>query len=305
MLAGEIYEALKAGVVTAGIAADGTDLRKLHRQLNVPVDVASRIFKKMQQRVLAEDVRLPSPSTAPSQRLMINPVDGAEMIWIPEGEFLMGDDDQHDNPRRTVKLAGYWMYKNVVTVGMYKLFSLQTGSKMPRAPYLNHLTMSDHRWRGDDHPIVNVSWNEAQAYCRWAGVSLPSEAQWEKAARGTDGRRFPWGDTFDASELCCSCDMMRRGTTAVGKYNISPYGCTDMAGNVSEWCVDYYHESYWKCDAYIDLKGPTSGDERVCRGGSWSDSEEVYFRASFRVRYSPDFGDCRFGFRGAAAPQII
>ena len=110
----------------------------------------------------------------------------------------MGDDDIPNNPRRDVPLSGYWMYKNVVTVEQYKTFCTATKVAMPEEPYFNKA------WANGDHPVVNVNWNDANAYCKWAGVSLPTEAQWEKAARGTDGRLFPWGNDFEPDRVWSS-----------------------------------------------------------------------------------------------------
>ncbi len=226
----------------------------------------------------------------------INPIDGAEMIWVPPGPFLMGDDDQDDNPRREVILSGYWMYKNVVTVEQYKTFCTATKIAMPPPPKFNK------DWANGDHPIVNVNWNDANAYCKWAGVSLPTEAQWEKATRGTDGRKYPWGDDWDATKLWCSKGKKRTGTTSVGAFGISPYGCTDMAGNVWQWCSDRYDKDYMKSAPGNDPVGPNSGTSRVMRGGSWYDNDTDFFRASDRRNGIAGRRRYLIGFRCAAGP---
>ncbi len=178
------------------------------------------------------------PVEAQAGDMWVNPKDGAEMVYIPAGPFIMGDDGifKNLNPRRTVTLSGYWIYKNVVTVGMYKRFCQETGAKMPDFPGYNP------DWSKEDHPVVWVTWENAMTYCQWAGVSLPTEAQWEKAARGIDGRTFPWGDTFDQSKVwdIKNAGTSRTRTTAVGKYGLSVYGCSDMAGNVIQWCADEF-----------------------------------------------------------------
>ncbi len=151
----------------------------------------------------------------------INPKDGAEMIFIPAGPFLMGDDDMPNNPRHTVKLSSYWIYKDLVTVGMYEKFCKETGRQMPPEPGFAGNEFNPG-WSKEDHPIVSVSWNDAMAYCAWAGVALPTEAQWEKAARGPDGLKYPWGNEFDQSKVWASkaafCDA--GGTTTVGRYGV-------------------------------------------------------------------------------------
>src|SRR5580704_10252336 len=118
----------------------------------------------------------------------INEKDGAEMVWVPDGEFIMGGDAYGAKPRRTVHTAGYWIYKYPVTVEQYTRYCTENGVDWPKKP--------DWGYR-HNHPVVNVSWHEAATYCKWADVSLPTEAQWEKAARGTDGREYPWGDAWD------------------------------------------------------------------------------------------------------------
>ncbi len=164
----------------------------------------------------------------------LNPKDGAEMVWVPSGEFLMGSNSNNsdESPQRSVYLDGFWMYKDEVTVGQYRTFCQATSRSMPGAP--------DWGWQ-DTHPMVNVSWQDSTAYASWAGASLPTEAQWEKAARGTDGRQYPWGDVWNTSK-CANAGNSPSGTKPVGSYpsGLSPFECMDMAGNTWEWCNDWY-----------------------------------------------------------------
>ena len=143
-------------------------------------------------------------------------------------------------------------------------------------------------WK-DDHPIVNVTWADAQAYCGWAGVRLPKESEWEKAAHGEDGRTFPWGNTFDNTKLWCSVSEKRDSTAPVGSFpaGASPCGALDMAGNVWQWCEDRYD---------------TEHDWRVVRGGSWSSTNPVDFRAASRLRDDPVYRGSDLGFRCASGP---
>ena len=181
-----------------------------------------------------------------------------EMIFIPAGEFLMGSgSDQH-----TLYLPDYYIAKTPVTNAQYAAFVQTTGSSVPE--------------NKEDHPVVNVSWYDATKYCQWLAevtgkiYRLPSEAEWEKAARGTDGRIYPWGDEWDASR-CNTSKGGKRGTTPVGTYpqGASPYGCLDMAGNVWEWTRSLYKNyPYDPTDGREDLD---AGGRRVVRGGSWGD----------------------------------
>jgi len=162
----------------------------------------------------------------------------------------------------------------------------------------------DRMWFKKDNPIVNVSWNDAQDYCRYAGVSLPTEAQWERAARGPRGSLFPWGNTFDPNKLWCPIGTSSVVSTApVARANRvcqSGYGCSDMAGNVLQWCQDKYDEAFW----LNGQKGENpvnygSGDLRVLRGGGANTSTPDSFRSARRYRNQPESRTNVYGFRGA------
>ncbi len=224
-----------------------------------------------------------------------NPVDGAEMVYIPAGEFIMGsnDGDDDEKPQHKVYLDGYWIYKYEVTVAQYRKFCKATGWQEPLPP--------EWGWK-DNHPIVNVSWDDATAYAQWAGVRLPTEAEWEKAARGTDGREYPWGNEWDASK-CNARESGPRRTTAVGSYagGASPYGIQDMAGNVWEWCADWYGENYYRSAPSKNPKGPGSGQYRVLRGGAWYSDHNVA-RCAYRDDGVPAYALDYLGFRCARTP---
>lgn len=238
--------------------------------------------------------------TPPQAYVKVNPIDGAQMVWIPPGEFIMGsaaDGDALDRekPSHKVYLSGYWMYKYPVTVGQFKKFCLATGRNMPPAP----------PWGWNEaHPMVNVSWQDATAYCDWAKVKLPTEARWEKAARGTDGRKYPWGNAYDDTKVWCSIETTRKETAPiVRRYNVSesPYGCVDMMGNVWQWCLDWYGEPYYKIAPNHDPPGPNSGTSRVVRGGNWSIQQTWGMRVAVRGNAPPLFRDPIFGgFRAAS-----
>ena len=230
--------------------------------------------------------------------IQTNPVDGAEMVYVPAGPFRMGGSRQKDNPRRTVDLDAFWIYKTPVTVARYRKFCEVTGRQMPPAPGWG--------WN-DDHPMAGVNWHDATAYGDWAGTALPTEAQWEKAARGTKGWTYPWGNDWDPEKLQCSkATMMDAGGTApVGSHpaGASPYGCLDMAGNVFQWCADWYDENYMKNAPATNPTGPASGEGRVMRGCCWFLNEKINFRCANRFPINPDPPSAQsgamyfFGFR--------
>ncbi len=241
--------------------------------------------------VQTETSALPEVTGPTKAGVSTNPRDGAEMVWIPEGEFLMGSNTGRPNekPQRKVYLDGYWIYKFEVTVAQYRKFCIDTGRSMPEAP----------KWGWNDtHPIVNVVWQDAADYAKWAGGSLPTEAQWEKAARGTDGRTYPWGDEWDASR----CNQSATGpgrTQPVGRCieGASPYGCMDMAGNVWEWCSDWYSADYYQTAPCSNPTGAASGDRRVLRGGGCGNTGVNYARCANRFDIKPGSSGSYSGFR--------
>jgi sulfatase modifying factor 1 len=241
--------------------------------------------------------RAPSPAAPPGHavkgQVWVSPVDGAEMVYVPAGEFLMGTDGAwgstaNEKPQHRVYLDAYWIDEMEVTVAQYRRFCQATGRVMLPAPSWG--------WQ-DDHPIVNVTWEEAAAYAAWAGKRLPTEAEWEKTARGTDGRDYPWGNEWDPRK----CVHGHRSTLAVGSRpaGASPYGALDMAGNVWEWCADWYDRTYYRSAPKQNPQGPSSGRDRVLRGGAWRDSmaDPSDCRGANRFYCDPGVRDGTFGFR--------
>jgi formylglycine-generating enzyme required for sulfatase activity len=164
-------------------------------------------------------------------------------------------------------------------------------------------------WSKDNNPMINVNWDDAIAYANWAGASLPTEAQWEKAARGKDGRLYPWGNDWDDTKCANGnnsafgnrdTQKTHWGTWPVGSFpaGASPYGVLDMAGNVREWCMDWFDEKYYEKAPVRNPTGPTAGRGRVLRGGSWYNSLPGYFRTATRNRPDPsDEQVQQLGFR--------
>jgi formylglycine-generating enzyme required for sulfatase activity len=215
------------------------------------------------------------------------------MVLVPAGEFTMGSNDYpSEKPPHRVYLDGFHIDKYEVTNALYRRFMAATSRSAPS--YSN-----DEQWNGASRPVVGVSWDDADAYCKWAGKRLPTEAQWEKAVRGTDGRKYPWGEQWDASKA--NSFESRLGETApVGSYagGVSPYGAHDMAGNVWEWVADWYDENYYKQSPERNPQGPGSGRSRVVRGGSWS-GKPIGLRSSHRNGVTPDGRFFDIGFRCA------
>ena len=194
-----------------------------------------------------------------------------QMVFVSAGPFVMGGRDEespsNERPSHTVHLADFFIDPFPVTNVDYLEFVRATGHGMPIHWARGTFPMGTGR-----HP-ANVSWKYAVAFAEWAGKRLPTEAEWEKAARGTDERTFPWGNRFVEGERCNSNNMVGT-TTPVDEFpdGRSPYGLWDMAGNVFEWCSDYYDEEYYKHSPSSNPRGPQGGQERVLRGGSYQES---------------------------------
>jgi formylglycine-generating enzyme required for sulfatase activity len=221
------------------------------------------------------------------------------LVWVPEGEFSMGSDtgESDEKPVHTVYLDGYWMDRTEVTNAMYALCVAAGVCNQPYSTksYTRSSYYGDSQYR--DYPVIYVDWNQATAYCEWAGRSLPSEAQWEKAARGTDGRIYPLGDTAPDANLA-NYSRNKGDTTAVGSYpsGASPYGIMDMAGNVWEWVADWYGETYYSSSPATNPQGPSSGTYRGLRGGSWGNNRSNV-RSADRNWNVPGIQNDFIGFR--------
>jgi formylglycine-generating enzyme required for sulfatase activity len=262
-----------------------------------------RLLKALRHR--AESLGLGAQS-GPSQVIQPGTVrtdakDGLEYVWIPPGEFTMGatpgdgDVKGFEKPAHRVRISrGYWLGKTPVTVGAYRRFARATGHAMPETPRCNP------GWEAEDHPIVKVSWNDAQAYCKWAGGRLPTEAEWEYAARGgREGSVYPWGNEISADRA----NYDSKGTTPVLRYPAqNEWGLHDISGNVLEWVADWFDENWYSTlsrEAVVaDPKGPKQGYGRVMRGGSWG-TNSWCLRATRRNWLEPELENVDVGFRCA------
>jgi formylglycine-generating enzyme required for sulfatase activity len=267
------------------------------------------------------------------------------MVYVPAGEFIMGSSDadvnsvlalcnevrgdcerswyEDEQPQHTVYLDAFYIDETEVTSVQFAQFLNEQGNQEEGG--VTWLDIGDENCRitesggqyqpktgYSDHPVIEVSWYGARAYCQWAGKRLPTEAEWERAARGTDGLMYPWGNTFDGTKLNFAdkntsfdwsdpnWDDGYAGTAPVCSYpdGASPYGALDMAGNVYEWVADWYESGYYVSSPESNPEGPVSGDYRVIRGGSWYDIG-TGVRAADRDRRPPIDSISIVGFRCA------
>jgi formylglycine-generating enzyme required for sulfatase activity len=249
--------------------------------------------------------------------------DGMTLVYVPAGTFLMGAREfdefanQDEMPMREVDLNGFWIDQTEVTNAMYAKFLTTEGNGQDVGMAWYEFNSPDAvisvfgpDWvvedGYEDHPVYEVTWYGAQAYCEWVGRRLPTEAEWEKAARGTTGQIYPWGNDapncglvnfWDGNQVC-SGDLAPVGGYVAGA---SPYGALDMAGNLWEWTADWYSEHYYKNGPSENPEGPANGSYKVFRGGAW-ESGPRNVRASDRNSDEPNAARYRLGFRCALTP---
>lgn len=231
-----------------------------------------------------------------------------EMVLVPAGEFIMGsnpDEPSWDNeyPKHTVYLDAFYIDKYEVTNSRYQSCVDAGQCSSPSE------TKSDTRKRyfGEPkfavYPVIYVDWAQANTFCEWEGKRLPTEAEWEKAARGTDGQTYPWGSAEPSCDVANYTSECVGDTTPVGAYpaGASPYGALDMGGNVWEWVADWYQADYYVNSPLQNPQGPSEGEYRILRGGSWHMRDSVV-RTAYRKTFQTDYSYYYIGFRCARNP---
>jgi formylglycine-generating enzyme len=230
--------------------------------------------------------------------------DGAPMVLVPAGEFPMGSEqgDDDEQPVHRVFLDSFYLDTFEVTNGQFAKFVAAIQSEPPWG-FADQETPVVRA----DHPVRWVNWLEATGYCLWAGKRLPTEAEWEKAARGTDGRVYPWGN--EPPTPVHAVFGLKEGAETVSPIGnrdkgMSPYGVHDLAGNLYEWVADWYDEAVYRPMPTINPRGPTEGTTKVQRGGSYINSP-YRLRASFRTKGDPTEHDPNVGFRCAHDTPVL
>jgi formylglycine-generating enzyme required for sulfatase activity len=235
--------------------------------------------------------------------------DFESMVFIPAGEFIMGTNDGSNDakPVRKVYLDGYSIDKYEVTFAQFYQFIGLTGHRKPRlAGYLSASVTEDiPLFIKALNPVVGVSWDDAVEYCQWKGKRLPTEAEWEKAAKGTDQRKWPWGNEERSEFANLIGDDGAQYTAPVNQFkqDVSPYGVYDLSGNAMEWVADWYNQDSYRLLPARNPLGVSKGENRVIRGASWHDSIKRA-QTSIRFKMYPEYRDVTIGFRCAkTGPQ--
>jgi len=281
----------------AGGHGDPDQIKKAEEAL----DGANELGLNQEQQAVYQQLQAKLPGRhSPTVMDSLKPAE-TPLALVPAGEFTMGSTMADDEkPVHRVYLDAFYMDKYHVTVGQYAKYLEATDKEAP--PEWDIMNQPHHQKR----PVVNVSWYDAVTYCKWAGKRLPTEAEWEKAARGTDGRLYPWGNeaptrlhaNFGKKKWANHMALVPVGMFELGK---SPYGIYDMAGNAWEWVNDWYDHDYYKKSPAKNPQGPKTGKSKVVRGGNWLYVQE-FLRSSFRYNAEPSGRQFGYGFRCAKTP---
>jgi formylglycine-generating enzyme required for sulfatase activity len=229
----------------------------------------------------------------------VSAVDGMTLLYVPAGAFTMGAEDGYsdERPVHQVELSAFWVDQTEVTTGMYARCEAAGVCSRPLRKSSNVIDLYYGSERTANYPVIFITWQDAVDYCTWAGRRLPTEAEWEKAARGEETRPFPWG-SMSPDGMLLNFDRNNPDPVATGSYpaGASPYGALDMAGNVMEWVADWYDEGYYSISPLVDPKGPETGEYRSVRGGSWA-YNAMGVRSAHRFIQNPKKPRFDLGFR--------
>jgi formylglycine-generating enzyme required for sulfatase activity len=291
-----------------------------YRPLNWTLDVEVTEVVEVTRLVVlpVSPTPLPTATSLPVPRLGENAgatrlasADGMTQLFVPAGPFLLGaaENDalakQREQPQYIAFLSAYWIDQLEVTNRQFRQCVEANGCPIPAGCPLEAVDYADPARA--NFPIVCVSWAEAEAYCQWAGRRLPTEAEWEKAARGPDGWRYPWGvaepdcqrANYDPGGGACTPQTAVAGLYGRG---VSPYGVLDMAGNAAEWTADWFDENQYALALFNNPQGPETGQFKVVRGGSWS-STAAEIRTTARFGLTPETAIDQLGFRCAQSAR--
>ncbi len=263
------------------VFAENTTLKPIVKQSKTPTPTLVRIAPPTSSPTAtltkAQTSTVVVTTEATSLSTEITDAKGVSMVLVPAGEFVMGSDNGYDNqkPAHKVYLTNYYIDKYEITNAQYKACVDAAICDVPEITFSESRDSYYGNPEFSNYPVIYVKWDMAVSYCKWRNMGLPTEAQWEKAASGTDERIYPWG--YDHDNTLANYQSNIGDTSEIGKYikGVSPYGAYDMAGNVKEWISDWYLENYYANALLSNPSGPHSGDFKVLRGGSWSGPSNV------------------------------
>lgn len=265
----------------------------------VEAAIQSTIAQSIFQTLTAQPTPTPTitPTPIPAGATQVSAIDNQVLVYIPAGDFIMGADDSdidHEKPKHTVYLDAFWIDQDQVTNAMYASCVNSGGCKYNVSDETNP-RFKDPAFA--THPVVYVFWQDAVDYCTWAGGRLPTEAEWEKAARGENGGTYPWGENPPDPGLANN-KMAVGDTRPVGSYpnGASVYGVEDMGSNVREWVSDWYDPNYYSVSPRENPQGPASGEEKVLKGAAFGDPDS-YTRPADRLKHVPGSPGINRGFR--------